>query len=136
MLRPTQALLNEWLEIVPEETAPRDFLANEAMLDYLASPAAKAHKSRRYRMGDRVNHLLRCQRCGKPFQSKRASKKYCTTKCRQRRPALPERLCQNCGDLFQPLRRSARYHKECRAFAYRKSKIAKLLKSTAEPTIV
>ena len=116
---PTQAQLDYWLERVPEAKAPRDYLANEVMLDYLASPAARAHKSRRYRVGDRVNHLLRCQRCGKPFTSKRASAKYDSTKCRQRRPALPEKPCEHCGQALQPLRITGRYHPECRHRAYR-----------------
>jgi ribosomal protein L32 len=116
---PTQAQLDHWQKLVPDVKAPRDFLANEAMLDYIASPAAQAHKSRRYRMGDRVNHLLRCQRCGEPFMSKRASAKYGSTKCRQRKPLLPERLCGNCGQPFQPLRSTGRFHKECRQRAYR-----------------
>jgi hypothetical protein len=85
---PTQAQLDYWQERVPDAKAPRDFLADAAMLDYLdylRSPdgQAHAHKSRRYRMGDRVSHPLHCQRCGKSSTSKRANAKYCSTKCRQ-----------------------------------------------------
>ena len=78
-----------------------------------------------YEIGQRISHRTHCLRCGNPLTAKRAAK-YCNKKCRQRRPALPERPCQNCGDLFQPQRSNARYHPECIAFAYRKRQRANI----------
>jgi hypothetical protein len=72
----------------------------------------------RYEIGQRVNHRTHCLRCGDPLTAKRAAK-YCTKKCRQRQPALPERPCQNCGQPLQPQRSTGRFHKECRQRAYR-----------------
>jgi len=122
-----------WEQVLQEddlsvERANHDVLANEAMLEFLASPAAQLHKSRRYKH-KRVSHARHCQRCGKPFLTKRPSAKWCSKVCRQRMPLLEERLCGNCGQPFQPQRSTARFHRECAQRAYR----VKSLKSLREP---
>src|ERR1043166_8137350 len=96
-------------------------------LDWAAQGAKTAGgKLPSYEMGQRIHYRTHCLRCGDPLTSKRAKAKYCTKKCRQRRPALPERLCGNCGELFQPKRKTARYHPECLALAYRKRQRANI----------
>jgi hypothetical protein len=80
---------------------------------------SKSGKLPLYELEERVSHRLHCQRCGEPFESKRASAKYCTTKCRQRRPDLLPRPCLVCGQPLQPQHKDARYHPECRFRGYR-----------------
>jgi len=73
----------------------------------------------RYDIGSRVNHLRVCQYCGIRFPSKRASAKFCSKKCRQRKPMLDERPCLVCGTPMQPKHKDARFHPECRHRGYR-----------------
>jgi len=91
-------------------------------LDWAANGAeTKGGKLPRYAIGGRINHLRVCQRCGcgVRFTSKRASAKFCSKKCRQRKPRLDERPCLVCGTPMQPKHRDARFHPECRFRGYR-----------------
>src|SRR5437868_9486688 len=53
----------------------------EDQLDQLVYGPPPA-KLRSYKLGERVNHPLHCQRCGRPFTSKRASARFCGKPCR------------------------------------------------------
>jgi hypothetical protein len=114
-----------WEQVLQEddlsvERANHDVLANEAMLEFLASPAAQLHKSRRYKHSP-VSHRRVCQhqRCRKPFPAKRPTAKFCSKLCRQRKPLLPIIPCEYCGQPLQPMRSTARFHPECAQRAYR-----------------
>ena len=123
---PSQAEIDHWQKLVPDVKAPPDFLANESMLDYIASPAPRLHRSRRYKHMP-ISHARHCQRCGKPFLTKRPCAKWCSKLCRQRKPPLPEWLCEYCQQPLQPLRITARFHPECaqRAYRVKRAKIAR-----------
>jgi len=74
-----------------------------------------------YRLGERVEHLRRCQYlpCGIRFLSKCPTAKYCSRKCRQRKPIPELRLCLVCGTPLELKHRDARFHPECRFRGYR-----------------
>ena len=105
---------------LPMKRANNAKTADPQTLDFLASLATQTSKSAQYPITQQVRHSLICQRCGERFLSPCATAKYCSQRCRQRKPKAEVKPCLQCGQPYQPLRNTGKYHPECRDLAYRK----------------